>query len=281
MARGQLILSMAIFGTIGIFVQYIPLPSATIVMVRAIVGALFVGGVMTVTRQKLTVDALKRNTALLIASGIALGMNWALLFESYRHTTVAVATLCYYMAPVFMILLSPVVLKEPLTSKKILCALIAIIGVALVSGTAAEGISTKGVLLALGGAVLYCAVCLMNMKMQGLAPMERTFVQLAISAMVITPYALASGSVGQITLEMLPMLAVVGIVHTGIAYTMYFSVMTRLPSQTVAMFSYLDPITAVLLSALLLGQPMSGTQALGAVLVLGASFISEFKKKEE
>lgn len=280
MARTSLIISMVIFGTLGIFVNYIPLPSVTIVMVRAIVGTLFVAAMMAVKGQRLDFPALKRNGKLLLASGLALGFNWALLFEAYRYTTVAVATLCYYMAPVFLMLLSPMILKEPMTRRKALCILIAIVGAALVSG-AAGGASFRGVLLGLGAAALYCAIMLMNKKMEGLGSMETTLVQLAVSAAVITPYVLLSGKAGGITLDCLPMLAVVGIVHTGIAYALYFPSIHALSGQTVAVLSYIDPILAIILSALVLRQPMTALQALGALLLLGGTFVSEWKKGEE
>jgi len=271
---------MVIFGTLGIFVNQIPLPSVTIVMVRAIVGTVFVAALMLIKKQPINVSALKQNRGLLLASGIALGFNWALLFEAYRYTTVAVATLCYYMAPVFLMLLSPIVLKEPMTHRKALCIFIAVTGAVLVSG-AAGGASMPGVLLGLGAAALYCAIMLMNRKMQGLNPVETTLVQLAISAVVITPYVFLSGGAGGITPACLPWLAVVGIVHTGIAYVLYFPSINVLPSQTVAVLSYIDPILAILLSALILRQPMTAFQALGAALLLGGTFISEWKKGEE
>lgn len=187
--RTRLIASMTVFGTLGIFVSLIPLPSALIVMVRAVVGTLFVGGVMLCKRQRPQADALKQNARLLLCSGVALGLNWTLLFEAYRHTTVAVATLCYYMAPVFLLLLSPIVLKEPMTRRKAACVACSLLGAALVSGAAGGG-SVRGVALGLAAAALYCAIMLMNKKMQGLASMETTFAQLCISALVITPYAL-------------------------------------------------------------------------------------------
>lgn len=282
MAKTRMIISMLIFGTLGIFVHYIPLPSASIVMVRAVVGTIFVAGLMTVTRQKLNASAVKQNVVLLLGSGIALGFNWMLLFESYRYTTVAVATLCYYMAPVFLMLLSPLVLKEPMTKRKAACICIAIVGAVLVSGAGTGGVSVKGVVLGLAAAMLYCAIMLMNKKLVGLGSMETTLIQLAVSALVITPYVFLTGSVGEITLNILPLLAVVGVLHTGIAYALYFPSINALPGQTVAVLSYIDPISAILLSALVLRQPMSGLQALGATLLLGATFVSEWKsgKKE-
>lgn len=280
--RTRLIASMTVFGTLGIFVSLIPLPSALIVMVRAVVGTLFVGGVMLCKRQRPQADALKQNARLLLCSGVALGLNWTLLFEAYRYTTVAVATLCYYMAPVFLLLLSPIVLKEPMTRRKAACVACSLLGAALVSGAAGGG-SVRGVALGLAAAALYCAIMLMNKKMQGLAPMETTFAQLCISALVITPYALLTSGLnmaqlGAALVQNAPMLLVVGLVHTGVAYALYFPSINVLPGQTVAMLSYIDPVLAVVLSALVLRQTITPPQILGALLLLGGTFVSEWKQ---
>lgn len=279
----RLVLSMVIFGTLGLF-SALPIPSPVIVTVRAVLGTAAVGVVMVCTRQFPDKAALKRNAGLLLASGACLGLNWMLLFEAYRHTTVAVATLCYYMAPVFLLLLSPIVLKEPMTRRKAVCIATSVLGAALVSGTAGGG-SLRGIALGLGAAALYCAIMVMNKKMEGLAPMETTFVQLCVSALVITPYTVLTSGLpfpvlwGKILLSG-PALLVLGCVHTGLAYALYFPSVNVLPAQTTAVMSYIDPIVAVALSALVLRQPITGMQILGAVLLLGGTFISEYKQGE-
>ncbi len=276
--RLSMALSCAAFGTLGIFVQYLPgVPSAAIVMFRAIIGALFVGGMMLFTRRTPGKAAVRRNLPLLLCSGAALASNWTCLFEAYRHTTVAVASLCYYMAPVFLMLLSPVVLKEPMTKRKAACIVIAVIGAVLVSGSAAGG-SLRGVVMGLLAAVFYCSVMLMNKKLSGLSPMETTLIQLGVAAIVITPYVFLTGQFTGVTAGALPLLIVLGAIHTGLAFTLFFAAVNGLPAQTTAVMSYIDPIVAILLSALFLHQPLSGPQVLGAILLLGGTFVSEFKQ---
>lgn len=282
-ARTRMLLSMVIFGTLGLF-SALPIPSPVIVTVRAVLGTLTVGLVLLLSRRRPQWDALKRNAGWLLCSGVLLGLNWMLLFEAYRYTTVAVATLCYYMAPVFLLLLSPIVLKEPMTRRTAACIATSVLGAALVSGTAGGG-SLRGIALGLGAAALYCAIMVMNKKMEGLAPMETTFVQLCVSALVITPYTVLTSGLpfpvlwGKILLSG-PALLVLGCVHTGLAYALYFPSVNVLPAQTTAVMSYIDPIVAVALSALVLRQPITGMQILGAVLLLGGTFISEYKQGE-
>jgi len=280
-AKMSLLMAMVIFGTIGIFRKYIPLPSGMVACVRGLVGTLFLLLLVTVKKQKLSGEAIRRNFRLLIVSGVAIGFNWILLFEAYQYTSVATATLCYYMAPMIVIFASAVLLKEKLTKRKVLCALVALVGMVLVSGILQVGFTglaeMKGVLLGLGAAALYASVILMNKKLKEIHAYDKTIVQLAAAAIVLIPYVILveSGTELEWTPLIIVMLLVVGIVHTGFAYAMYFGSMENLKAQTIALFSYLDPILAIILSALLLKEEMGLAGFVGAVLVLGAAMVSE------
>ena len=275
MEKLKMIVSMVIFGTIGIFVQYTPLSSTVIACVRSVIGALFLAAVILVTGKKPNIQAIKKNWILLLLSGGALGFNWICLFEAYRYTTVAVATLCYYMAPVFVIILSPIVLKERLTALKILCTAAAVAGIILISG--GGGGSAKGIALGLAAAMMYCAILLMNKKMEGIDALEKTLCQLSVSAAVMVVYTLITQDLSEIVPNTVTivMALVLGIVHTGIAYILFFGSVGKLPAQTSAVLSYIDPVTAIVLSALFLKQPMSAVQIGGAVLILGSMFANE------
>ena len=286
-AKLELIASMVIFGTIGIFVRYIPLPSSFIAVVRGFVGALCVLLFLSLKKSSPDKGAIKKNFLMLALSGVCIGINWILLFESYHYTTVATATLCYYMQPIFVILASPIFLKEKLTAKKAVCVLGALVGMVLVSGVLETGIpalsEAKGILYGLGAALFYASVVLMNKKITAINAYDKTIMQLGTGAIVLLPYVLFTENMGQITAGFTPfvlvMLLFVGILHTGVAYALYFSSMKDLKAQTIAIFSYIDPIVAILLSALLLKESMGLYGIIGAVLVLGSTFISELLEK--
>lgn len=279
-ATGALIISMLIFGTVGLLRRHIPLPSGALAFVRGAVGAAFLLCLALFRGKRPDIAAVKKNLGVLCLSGAFIGLNWMLLFEAYNHTTVAVATLCYYMAPVIVMLLSPLVLRERLTARRLGCAGAALVGVALVSGVTETGLSVselRGVLLALGAAVLYACVILMNKRMTGVGAEERTMVQLTAAAVVVAPYSLLAETVNPGAIGWLSgsLILVAGLVHTGLAYAMYFGAIERLPAQRVALLSYIDPVFAVLLSALLLNETMGAAGRAGAVLVIGAMMLSE------
>jgi RarD protein len=274
----SMIISMVIFGTIGIFVELMGLPSGFVASFRGIVGAILIVAVMLIRGNKPNFKALKKKLWLLLLSGGFIGLNWILLFESYRHTGIPVATVCYYTAPLIVTGLSPVVLKEKLSVKQIVCIFIALAGIIAVSGVLKGG-STKllGVCLGLGAAVLYACVVLMNKFMGEVPAYEKTAVQLGSAGLVALPYALLTSANITFNVKSVVLLLVVGIVHTGIAYMLYFESIKRLKAQTVAILSYIDPVTAVVLSAVLLHEPITLPIIIGALLILGSSFLSEIK----
>jgi len=281
MSKLKLIISMVIFGTIGIFVKYIPLSTTILALARGVIGTVFLLLVVAFSKKKISLSAIKRNMILLICSGIAIGVNWIFLFESYRHTTVATATLCYYLAPVFVILLSPIILKEKLTARKILCVIAALAGMVFVSGilqnSSNSEIGLKGILFGICAAVFYAGVVLMNKFLKDISANDSTIMQLGIAAIVLLPYTLMTENPGAVTLTVpvILLLVTVGILHTGIAYSLYFASMSDLNGQTIAIFSYIDPAVAILLSMFLLKESMDVLSMIGAVLILGATLFSE------
>ena len=278
--RLRLLAAMALFGTIGLFRRAIPLGSATIAMVRGFIGAGFLLLVRLLRKENFSLADTRGCRGILLLSGFCLGANWILLFEAYRYTTVAVATLCYYMAPIFMILTAPFLFREALTVRKGLCVAAAFCGMVLVSGVLNPGGAAsdyRGILMGLGAAVLYAAVVILNKKTESVSVENRTTVQLLVSGMLLLPYVLLTERISAEALRpsVLLLVLIVGIVHTGLAYSLYFGSIRGLPAQTVALFSYVDPVVAILLSALLLAEPFGIREGLGTVLILGAAILSE------
>ncbi|MCR4805631.1 MAG: DMT family transporter [Clostridia bacterium] len=282
-SMAMLIASMSIWGSIGIFRRFIPLPSAALALVRGIAGGLFLLLFLKLRGRKGRFGMTGRQIAWFAASGAIMAFNWILLFDAYNYTTVAVATLCYYMMPVFVTFASAALFGERLNGRKLLCVAVCLFGMLLVTGVVGSGLpgagELKGILLGLGAAVLYSTVVLMNKKVSGVDAYEKTLVQLFASGFTMVPYLLLTEDVSALRLNGrgAMMLMIVALVHTGLAYVLYFGCMDGLRAQTVALFSYLDPIVAVLLSALLLGELMTALSWVGVVLVLGGAVASELQ----
>lgn len=279
-ARLSLITSMAIFGTLAPFVRNIPVSSGELALYRAVLAVALIGLFLLLTHQRIPVRALGRELVLLLFSGMAMGINWILLFEAYKYTTVAISTLSYYFAPVIVTLVCPILFKEKLTGKQILCFVMSTIGLALVIGITdlgSGGNDAIGVLFGLGAAVFYAAVILLNKFIKGVAGIHRTFLQFLAAIVILAPYVALSGGVtlGSMDGSGWICLLIVGLVHTGITYCLYFSSLKELPGQTAAILSYIDPLVAVVIGVVVLGEPLSWQQLIGGGLILGFTLWNE------
>ena len=278
--RLRVVLSMAVFGTIGLFVRNIPVASGELALYRAVLATALLGGVFAVTGQKIPFREIKKELPLLLISGVALGFNWILLFQAYKYTTVSVATLSYYFAPVLVTLACPILFKEKMGAKQWLCFGMSTLGIILITGVgdlSAGSDHLKGILFGLSAACLYATVVLLNKFIKGVTGLHRTFLQFAAAVAVLTPYVALTDGFTLVSLELSGWicLLVVGLIHTGFAYCLYFSSIEALSGQQAAILSYVDPLVAIFVSVLLLGESMTWVQALGGVLILGFTLWNE------
>ena len=279
-ARIMLIISMAVFGTIGLFVKNIPLASGEIALYRAVLAFMLISVYLLVTKQKIEFSKIKKELPLLIISGVAIGFNWILLFEAYKYTTVSVATLSYYFAPVIVTVVCPIIFREKMTKKQWICFIMSTLGIVLITGIGELGGQNKhfiGIMFGLGAAMLYAFVVLVNKFIKNVGGIHRTFLQFLSAIVVLLPYVwVTSGiNVGTLNGSGIGFLLVIGLVHTGITYCMYFTALKELPGQKAAILSYIDPLVAVVVSVALLGEGITFMQIIGGMLILGFTLWNE------
>lgn len=272
-------LAMLIFGSIGLFVRTLPFTSSQIALARGLIGSAFLFASSFILKKGLSFKRIQSNLKVLLPLGIMLGFNWILLFQAYRYTSIANATVSYYCAPVIVMLLTPVVFKESLTRTNVLCIFAAMAGMVCISGAGGtlDRQNLIGIAYGFGGAVFYAAIVLTNKFLKDISDFESAFTQLFIAALALLPYVLLTDGIrltGASAVTVM-LLILVGVVHTGCSYLLYFASLPRLDSRTIATFSYIDPISAILLSSLFLAEPMTLIQAAGAVLILGATLVNE------
>ena len=274
------VFSMAVFGTLGLFVRNISVTSGELALYRAILAILLVGSFIAVSGNKIPFREIKKEIPLLLLSGAAMGFNWILLFEAYKYTTVSAATLSYYFAPVIVTLVCPILFKEKMTAKKWICFAMSTLGIILITGIGDASAGKNhllGIAFGLGAACLYATVVLLNKFIKKVDGLHRTFLQFIAAVVVLIPYV---GFTSGITLNTLDItgwicLLTVGIVHTGINYCLYFSSLKELPGQEAAILSYIDPLVAVLISVLVLGEQLTFTQMIGGLFILGFTLWNE------
>ncbi|MBQ3255996.1 MAG: EamA family transporter [Oscillospiraceae bacterium] len=285
-ARLMIVASMAIFGTLAPFVRSISVTSGELALYRAILAALLIGTYLLITKQPIPFKDIKKEQPLLLFSGAAMGLNWILLFEAYKYTTVSVATLSYYFAPVIVTVMCPILFRERLTKKQVICFIMSTLGIVLITGIGDLGGGSShitGILHALGAAVLYATVVLVNKFIKNVGGIHRTLLQFLAAICVLIPYVAATSgcTLGSMNSMGWVCLLIVGLVHTGITYCMYFTALKDVPGQEAAILSYVDPLVAVLISVTVLHESMTVMQVVGGLMILGFTLWNEVEPKKK
>ena len=279
-SRISLIISMVIFGSIGLFVKNIGVSSGEIALYRAVMASVLIGLLLFITKQKIPFSKIKKEIPFLLMSGFAMGFNWILLFEGYKYTTVSIATLSYYFAPVIVTLVCPLLFKEKMGIKQWICFIMSTLGIVIITGVGDLGNGSNhliGIAFGLGAAVLYATVILLNKYIKKVEGLHRTFLQFVAAVMVLIPYVMFTGGTNLDCLNSAgwTCLLIVGIIHSGVAYCLYFSSLKELPGQKAAILSYIDPLVAVIASVTILGETITLPQILGGLLILGFTLWNE------
>ena len=282
-----IIISMVVFGTLAIFVRNINLSSGEIALYRAILAFIIISLFLLFTKKFIPINIIKKDLPYLVLSGIAMGFNWILLFEAYKYTSVSVATLAYYFAPIIVTIMCGILFKDKMSTKNLICFLFSTIGIVFVSGVIggkADGNHLVGFLFGLGAAILYATVILLNKKVKEVEGINRTCYQFLFAIVVLIPYVLLTSGINLVSLDKTSWinLIIVGVVHTGITYCLYFISLKDLSGQEVGILSYIDPMVAIMISIFVLHEAMNVFQIIGALLILIFAIINEinFKKNK-
>ena len=277
---GKYITSLLIFGTNGVVASFLTLNSTAIIFYRTVIGSLFLLSILLLTKKLPRLDLLKEQFLPVAVSGASLGLGWLFLFEAYRQIGVGTATLLYYLGPAMVIAAAPILFKERITAPKVFGIAAAFLGMILVNfnilDSGAEGSSFYGIICGLASALWYAVMLVANKRVTHMDGVERTFVQLIFAGLVVTFYALFTHKpLWPVQSSEWLFLLVLCIVNTGLACYFYFSSTHLLPVQSVAVLSYIDPLSALVFSAIFLDEHMGTLQIIGAVLILGGAAFGE------
>ena len=279
LSYGMFILSMLIFGTNGLLVARISVQSSQIVLLRTLIGGALLT-MIVLLHGGFDRSAIRADLPMLLLGGIALGLNWVTLFGAYRQLNVSLATLIYYIGPILVLLFSPFLFREKLTAVKIAAVIIVAVGLVCISGSIlVTGMNPAGLATAVASALFYAALIVFNKRITHTEGLQTAAIELDIAFVVVFIYCLATVGLPHPVRADLPYIAIIGIVNTGLAYLLYFSGLQKLSGQSVALISYVDPVSALLFSALFLHESMTPVQIIGAILIIGGAMLGELKKQ--
>lgn len=276
------IIALLLFGSNGIVASNIHLPSVEIVFWRTLIGSLLLVVIFLATRQKITFIKEKRDTLFIVLSGIAMGTSWMFLYEAYSQIGVSLASLSYYCGPVIVMALSPILFKEKLTKNKFMGFFSVLIGIFLVNGTVSgKELNIFGIFCGLMSAVMYSFMVILNKKATKVQGLENSTIQLIVSFLTVAVFVgFKTGYQITISGNDLLWVMVIGLLNTGVGCYFYFSSIGKLPVQTVAICGYLEPLSAVILATIILGETMLPLQILGAIPIIGGAVFGECYNKK-
>ncbi len=280
------ILSMMIFGAVGVFAKYLNIPSSILALFLSLTGTVTLLSIVLLKKQQIKMPTIRNNAAALITAAVTLGGNWIFLFQSYKETTIANAALSYYFAPVIVIILAPLLLKDKFSLIKLTCIAIAMSGLFMILYTNTHEVSEKhllGISYGLIAATFYAAMTITNKFIHGIDDLTETVIKLGLSSIMLLPFVLLTSDFSSISLTVTNLfwLLLFGILHGGIGFYMFFAGMKGLKANTIAVLSYIDPLTSLIISIVIVREKVTLIQLLGALLLLSAIWLSEIKNRRQ
>lgn len=271
--------ALLLFGLNGIVASHIELDSYEIVFLRTLIGSILLIVLFLIGKGRFHLLEHKRDMLFIVLSGIAMGTSWMFLYEAYQQIGVSLASLLYYCGPVIVMILSPVIFKERLTAPKVVGFLVVLLGIVLVNGRLADGSNVWGLFCGAMSALMYFFMVTLNKQSRQITGMENSVIQLTVSFLTVAVFVgIKQAFVIHVPVNAWIWIIILGVVNTGIGCYLYFSPLSKLPAQTVAICGYLEPLSAVVFAALLLGEHMTAVQMIGAACIIGGAMIGELVK---
>ncbi len=266
--------AMVIAGTVGWCVLLTGMPATAVVFWRCTFGALALALICAAFPQKGSPRISLGQAGLAALGGVALAASWALLFAAYAHASIAIATVSYHVQPFMLAALGALFFGERMTASQAGWLGLAFAGLVLIAlgGTVASGTPSQAYLagfgLALAAAFFYAVAAALTKKMPGVPARVIALIQLTVGAVLLLPFASAPAGASASTVWAL--MAVIGLIHTGLMSTLLYSAIQKLPTSTVGVLSFIYPVVAVLVDAWAFGHWLGPVQIGGAAAILVA-----------
>lgn len=274
---GAYLCAMLLFGTLGLFVRQAHVAGDVLAFLRTLIGAAFLGVLLLLQRHRIQKIG-GRQLLYVLLSAAFLGFNWVFLFEAYAAATISFATVIYYTAPLLALLAAVFLFHESVTLRIVLGIVLTMGGLLCITQVTGTAVQLKGILFAAAAALCYAGVLLTNRFLHDIDGLYFTFLQLLCSAGILFVYLLLEGRIHlipELPAASWPWIMCIAVVHTGVAYALYFTSLHHLTSSQAAVGSYLDPCIALLLSIFLLREPSTLMQGIGIAAIVGGIIISD------
>lgn len=268
----QLVIAMVLSGTIGLFFLKSGAAPVTAAWARCVIGALAMGLVCALCGYFRTSGYTPRLAGIAVLGGLALVVNWALLFAAYSNTSIGIATVTYHLQPFMLILAAPLVLKESITRRQGAWVTLGFVGLVLIAQPWHSAPSSNyflGLLQALAAAAFYAAATLIAKKLPGVRPHVTVFVQMIVGVVILAPL-LEWSRLGDELTGGWSWLVGLGLIHTCVMYVLMYSAFPRLEAVTIAVLGFVYPVVALVVDVTVFGTRLGVAEIAGVAAILAA-----------
>ena len=279
----KLSVAMAIFGSIGFFTIHTGVPAVELVFIRCIFATLFLSGMWFVTGGHKAESWNKKEVLQTCLCGVFLVLNWVFLFKAFEEMSISITISIYNLAPIFVLLLGTLFLKEKMTVQGLLATIVCFIGSILIVGIdsfqSIDQMMDSGLIWALLSALCYALTMITSKTIQNLSPYSMTFIQTAIGILMLLPFCDFTVFNGLSTSNWIYIVGT-GLIHTGFVYYLFFDSVRSLPTFLVSVLTFVDPVVAILLDIVILSFSPTLLQALGILLIFGSIYYTVRPRKQ-
>lgn len=280
----KLTISMAIFGSIGFFTINTGIPAVELVFVRCICATLFLSGMWYLTGGHKTEKWSKNEILRTLLCGVFLVLNWVFLFKAFEVMSISIAISIYNLAPIFVLILGTLFLRERLTFSGILATAICFVGSIFIVGIenfqSIDQFLNSGFIWALLSAICYALTMFTSKTIQNQSPYATTYLQTIVGIIMLLPFCNFEVFTDLTTSNWLYILGT-GIIHTGFVYYLFFDSIRNLSTIVVSVLVFVDPVVAILLDSILLDFRPTIIQTFGIILIFAGIIYIVFKPADK
>lgn len=268
----EIILAATIWGTTGIFVKFLNLPSTTITFFRLAAPTIIL---LLYFSHKQT-NLVKKASKIMLFISVLNAARMFLYFVAFISTSVGNAVIMLYTWPVFAVLLSPLLLKEKLTNKKLFLSLLAFVGIVIMFANKEFSFANKDFMgmTAMLVASSFTALMFLLFKKQLVhySNTETIFYQNVLGAIVFLPFLFINKPVPTFNQSVIASLYAT---FSGlIGFLLYFAGLKQINASTAALLSYSEVISAVFLGAVFLREGITLNMVIGGGIILVVSYLA-------
>ena len=273
-------IAVLFFGMAGVIGRGLTIPSFAVTFGRVFFSSITLFIVIKCTNTPIKLQS-RGDFWAYIAAGIIMALHWTTFMQSVQVASVAVGTITFSTFPLFVTFIEPVLFKEKLKVKSIICALLMLLGVSILVPPDGGGATVSGIVAGMVSALTYAILSLLNRRFSSrYAGSVVCFYEQSIATLALIPFMLAAPPA--VTGKDILLLVVLGVFCTALAHSLFVSSFKKVRVQTAGIISGgMESVYGILLAFLLLGEPPTAREIIGGCVVIAVTVYTTLTNSKE